>query len=57
MTLYVNAIVIYFHLLVNNLAKNYLKMDSEFKLPTGRRELKIGDSLRNNGTSFHGIKC
>lgn len=56
MTLYVNAVVISLHLLANNLSKS-IQMDSDFKLPTGRRELKIGDSLRNNGTSFHGIKC
>lgn len=52
MTLYV---VISFHLIVN--ISNRSEMDPEFKLPTGRRELKIGDSLKNNGTSFHGIKC
>lgn len=56
MTIFVNAVVISFHLLANNTVENLLKMNPDFKLPTGRRELKIGDSLRNNGTAFHGIK-
>lgn len=50
-------VIISVQLLVNHHISFRTQMDPEFKLPSGRRELKIGDSLKNNGTSFHGIKC